>query len=133
MINDGWTWTIIPSSVDEQYPQFANIAQQALNVSNHIATEMSELEVAIILAKFVETGKEDRAVNHIQNLSAPSAPYAETMLVFVKECGGGAGAPRLKFADSVAKSFHISHKISCKAWKTYITSDSMNQYPQALV
>ena len=132
MINDGWTWTIIPSSVDEQYPQFANIAQQALNVSNHIATEMSELEVAIILAKFVETGKEDKAVNHIQNLGAPSAPYAETMLVFVKEYGGGAGAPHLKFADSVAKSFHISTKISCKTWKTCTASDSTNHYSQAL-
>ena len=108
MTNDGWSWHIIPFAVDEQFPQFANIAQQALNVSNHRVTEMSELEVAIILAKFVETGKEDRAVNHIQNLSAPSAPYAETMLVFVKEYGGGSGAPRLKFADSVAKSFSIS-------------------------
>ena len=95
MINDGRTWTIIPSCVDEQYPQLANIAQQALNVSNHIVTEMRELEVAIISAKFVETGKEDRAVSHIQNLGAPSAPYAETMLVFVKEYGGGAGAPHL--------------------------------------
>ena len=75
---------------------------------------MRELEVAIISAKFVETGKEDRAVSHIQNLGAPSAPYAETMLVFVKEYGGGAGAPRLKFADSVAKSSHITVKIGCK-------------------
>ena len=128
MINDGWTWTIIPSSVDEQYPQLVNIAQQALNVSNHIATEMSELEVAIILAKFVETGKEERAVHHIQNPCAPCAPYAETMLVFVKEFGGGAGAPHLNVADSVAKSFQVSAGLGCKTWKTYIISDSMNSY-----
>ena len=56
MTNDGWSWHIIPFAVDEQFPQFANIAQQALNVSNHRVTEMSELEVAIILARFVETG-----------------------------------------------------------------------------
>ena len=37
MITEGWTWTVIPSDVDEAYPQFSQISQNAINSSNHVA------------------------------------------------------------------------------------------------
>ena len=44
MIQDGWAWDIIPCDVDIQYPWFAMVAEKALHTSNHVATEVGELE-----------------------------------------------------------------------------------------
>ena len=36
MLREGWEWCIVPAAVDIMFPAFAKIAQQALNISNHI-------------------------------------------------------------------------------------------------
>ena len=51
MLEEGWTWTIVSHEVDEEFPLFAKVAQQALNVSNHVSTEVGELETAVTLAE----------------------------------------------------------------------------------
>ena len=47
MLTEGWTWTVIEASVDIEYPQFANIAQKALNKNKHVAQNTAELEMAL--------------------------------------------------------------------------------------
>ena len=44
MINMGWDWDVVPACVDEEFPAFAELAQKALNTSNHTNTEVGELE-----------------------------------------------------------------------------------------
>ena len=51
MITKGWAWKVIYACIDEAFPKFAVIAQSALNVRNHVAAAMGELEVAMYLGK----------------------------------------------------------------------------------
>ena len=80
MVSDGWDWTVIKSSVDEAYPQFAKVAQKALNVSNHVASVMSELETAKILADNAAdsgfTGLDNWKTLAVKNVRALSVPCA---------------------------------------------------------
>ena len=127
MIEDGWDWTIIEHGIDELFPAFAKIAQKALNVSNHVATEVSELETAVNLADLAEdptitgvTGWQKIAVEHVQSLNVPAAAYADTILQFVTLFGGGKGAPMIKMMDSFAKQFQCNTMLG-ETWWTAVT------------
>ena len=50
MIHEGWGWTVVPYEVDTAFPDFAKIAQRALNTANHICTEVGELEAAVTIS-----------------------------------------------------------------------------------
>ena len=50
MLDEGWEWVVIDASVDVKFPNFANVAQKALNVINHVAQKTSELNLALQLA-----------------------------------------------------------------------------------
>ena len=54
MIEDGWTWTIIPALVDELFPAFAKLAMKALNTSNHVGIAQGELETQLQLSDLVD-------------------------------------------------------------------------------
>merc|ERR1712061_928106 len=54
MIEDGWSWIIIPAEVDELFPAFAKIAQKALNTSNHVGIAVGELETQLQLSDLVD-------------------------------------------------------------------------------
>ena len=54
MIEDGWSWIIIPALVDELFPAFAKIAQKALNTSNHVGIAVGELETQLQLSDLVD-------------------------------------------------------------------------------
>ena len=117
MIEDGWSWIIIPALVDELFPAFAKIAQKALNTSNHVGIAVGELETQLQLSDlvddngFTENNKdwEALAVNFVEDLCVPCAPYAKHLLHFVKLYGGGPGAPHIRLMDNVAKTFQCTH------------------------
>ena len=52
MIEQGWSWYIFPSELDEKYPSFAKLAQRALNSSNNCRQIMTEIELACQLVEF---------------------------------------------------------------------------------
>merc|ERR1712039_1075077 len=54
MIEDGWSWTIIPAGVDELFPAFAKLAMKALNTGNHVGIAQGELETQLQLSDFVD-------------------------------------------------------------------------------
>ena len=117
MIEDGWSWIIIPALVDELFPAFAKIAQKALNTSNHVGIAVGELETQLQLSDlvddngFTENNKdwEALAVNFVEDLCVPCGPYAKHLLHFVKLYGGGPGAPHIRLMDNVAKTFQCTH------------------------
>ena len=84
MIREGWEWDIVPANVDIAFPTFARIAQKALNVSNHIAAEMGELEVGITMAEVVDDGWGSHILSHISDFCVPSSAYVAHILEFVK-------------------------------------------------
>ena len=112
MIEVGWDWTVVPAEVDRIYPGFAFIAQQALNVSNHICCEVGELETATTLAdSAADPGFQQLpewkklAVENVKALGVPCAGYAHVILDFVLLYGGGERAPQIRFMDAFAKQF----------------------------
>ena len=54
MIEDGWSWIIIPALVDELFPAFAKLAMKALNTSNHVGIAQGELETQLQLSDLVD-------------------------------------------------------------------------------
>ena len=119
MINDGWEWEVVCAAVDEAFPWFAKVAQKALNTSNHVATEVGELEAMVTLADAKEDGVDDEAaVASIVDLNIPCSKYAKVLLTFVKMYGGGVGAPWIRFMDSVAKQFQCNITLGETFWTT---------------
>ena len=53
MIEKGWTWKVVPAIIDHEFPNFAGIAQKALNVNNHVAQKTSELEMTLLMTESV--------------------------------------------------------------------------------
>ena len=115
----------MPDSVDEKFPWLADVAQQALNTQNHVSTEVSELETALVLydtsedpgVKELDNWKE-LAVRNIVLLGYPCAAYAKDILEFVVYFSGGDGAPHIKLMDNVAKQFGCNLNLGKTFWAT---------------
>ena len=113
MIEEGWEWEIIPAEVDALFPDFAKVAQKALNVSNQVASKSSELEAAITISALLDNfseveGHQQMIVDHIKDLGLSCSTYTKAILDFVRLYGGGETAPQIKFMDNVAKQFNCN-------------------------
>ena len=53
MCEEGFTWTIVKHVVDKKVPGFADFMQRALNSTNSIRNECTELEVMCSIAEFL--------------------------------------------------------------------------------
>ena len=125
MLEEGWSWTIVCHEVDTAYPQFARVAQQALNVANHVSTEVGELETAVTLADTADelgladiTNWKELALANVRALNVPCSSYAHIILDFVIMYGGGQGAPQIKFMDDFAKQFQANICLGETFWNT---------------
>jgi hypothetical protein len=111
MVTKGWKWTILPFQAEEQWPGLPDLAQRALNASNSVANQASELEVASTIAEFanLQGKKGDVDWCRCQQAAVAGAPpcmaYVGVISDFVKKYGGGEGAPAIKFIDFFAKTF----------------------------
>ena len=106
MLDEGWQWVVVDASVDVKFPNFANVAQKALNVNNHVAQKTSELEMALQLAEVCrdlgfqdEPGWKEMAVRSMEDQGILSSGYAATILDFTLEYGGGPDAPAIRFTQ----------------------------------
>ena len=108
MLNRGWSWKVVKSSVDVAYPRFAEIAQGALNVRNHSSSSMGELEVCMTLAKRSSVDGRNEAVSLIERLCAPCKGYASVLLDYAANFGGGDDSFIITFVDGVSKQFNAS-------------------------
>ena len=122
MIVDGWSWEVVSHEVDTMFPSFAKLAQRALNVSNHVANPMSELEAALLLSVM----SQDSAAKHsdwkkfgieqLKSLGLPCAPYAGAIMEFVVMFGGGEKAPFIRFMDGFSKQFQCNVNLGESFW-----------------
>ena len=93
MMSEGWDWQIIPSWIDDEFPEFADIAQKSLNASNHVASLVGEIETAKCIADIMRDGTragwENDAIAAVVSMGAPSSAYSLTLVTFVAEFTGG--------------------------------------------
>ena len=121
MIDDGWDWTAVPHSVDLLFPEFAKVAQRALNVSNHVSQTTGELETCVLLADIAqdmcgESNWKSAAVESVRAMGIPCAEYASVILEFVCTYGGGADAPQVRFMNDVATQFQCNVMLGETFW-----------------
>jgi hypothetical protein len=125
MIEEGWDWLVVPHEIDAAYPKFAQIAQKALNVANHVSSAVSELEAAVTLATTAnDPGMQDIpnwkdvVIDSVQALSPPCSSYVSVLLEFVLLYGGGPEAPQVLFMDAFAKQYGCSVALGETFWTT---------------
>ena len=139
MLDEGWPWTVMSSTVDIAFPAFAKVAQKALNVNNHVAQKTGELEMALGLVDLCsdpgfqeEPDWKGLACQSMLDQGIPAGPYARVILDFALEYGGGAQVPELKFMHNVASQFGCSRVLGETFW-TALTrtsfSDKTSLYP----
>jgi hypothetical protein len=114
MLEVGWGWLVIPWEVDRDYPQFAKIAQAALNTSNHSSTEIGELETAVTMADSAHD--KQMALAAVQDLGVPCGHYADKIFDFLTLYGGGDGSPLIHFMDAFAKMFKCNINLGESFW-----------------
>jgi len=139
MITEGWEWWIVYAEVDSAFPQFAVIAQQALNTRNHIANTVGELEVCMTLANSLkDAGLKDEAdwkgllTSNIESLCAPCAHYSGILLEYILKYGGGDDACLIQFIDSSAKQFRANIALGETFWRALVDTefyDKTCKYP----
>ena len=118
LLTKGWTFTVIEPGVEDESPSIPKIAQRALNASNNIACDTSELEVAATIAEYydmqVTAGCEvdwDSCVENVKASQPPCAEYIETIGSYTQNYGGGPGAPIIKFLEFFSKEFGGDRKL----------------------
>ena len=143
MIECGWPWQVVSHKVDETFPEFAKVAQRALNTQNHLSSEVSELEAALTLADMAADDGlkacdnwQQLAVDAVVELGYPCADYAKHILAFVETFAGGIEAPYIKFMDAVAKGFQCNVNLGESFWSVISSTcfhDKTSKFPMLRV
>ena len=115
MLSDGWKWTVIKEKAAAKWPWLPKVAQRALNASNSIFNQISELEFMVTVADMAETFP-DTEWKEIVEIVADTCPqdivaYKEVLGKFAKLYAGGASGQLVRFADGFAKQFSENTKL----------------------
>ena len=140
MIEKGWSWKVVPAIVDHEFPNFAGIAQKALNVNNHVAQKTSELEMALSMTELVsdptinegEADWKSMVIEHMQDRGIPSGEYADIILEFALQYGGGKDGSEIKFMHDVACHFGCSNVLGESFWTAVtktVFADRTSMFP----
>jgi hypothetical protein len=118
MLDIGWTFIVIPAFVEERFPSLPHLGQQALNASNNVRTETSELETASTIAEYAKqdaragiSANWSKYVEAAKASAPPCEAYIDTIGRYVKDYGGGPGAPLIHFIDHVSKTFGANKRL----------------------
>jgi hypothetical protein len=123
MICKGWPWIVIAWKADIQWPGLADLAQRALNASNSVANQSSELEVASCIYEFAHMQSKVGDIDWAKCVSAsvatapPCHGYVAIIGEFVRKFGGGEGAPMIRYLDSFAKTYGQNKMLGEEFWK----------------
>jgi hypothetical protein len=119
----GWPWKIFAAELDAAYPEFATLAQRALNAFNSIRQETGEIETACQVADFYSSAIQEGAVEpKAQAIQAVSdggstiQSYVEVIFEYALEYGGGEQLPWLRFVDELSRSMSSSKPLGSSFW-----------------
>jgi hypothetical protein len=112
MIKKGWSWTILPYTVQTKYPKLPFLAQQALNSTNNSSNQISELEAAVSLHEFVSCGMSwDAAKEAVGSSNPPCLGYLDAVVKYTQKFSGGEGGPMLRYLDKFGKTYGPNKKV----------------------
>ena len=97
LLEKGWTWQVITWKAEERYPGLAAFLQRALNAGNSVPNDMSEFEVMLCIIEHAALEEDDIDWKKCQDIATHGNPrcsqYKDYLMDFVKNYGGGVGAP----------------------------------------
>ena len=107
--DQGWRCRILPFQCGIAWPLLPDLAQRALNASNNVIAEGSELEVCCSIAEYdalrgAETSFDD-CVQAVAQSSPPCVGYIGKLGELVRTCGGGVGVPYIKFLNRISSTY----------------------------
>ena len=108
IVQNGWTFTIVPWTAEKIWPSLPDLAQSALNAEHSTFSVASELQAMAMIAMHAGIGDKldwDKAVTLTKASMPPCHAYLDMLCEFVKQYGGGAGAPMVRYLDAFAKAF----------------------------
>ena len=110
MCIEGWRWLIIPSWVEDRFPDLPSLWQQSLNSSHAVNKQATEMEVAATIADHYSKMKLAGATPDLEKAvqaAAQSEPhcgsYLTTIAFYVKMYAGGPEFPMVHFLDQNIK------------------------------
>lgn len=123
LLDNGWVWKIFVAELDVAYPEFATLAQRALNAFNSIRQDTGEIETAMQAGEFyrgaVNDGVSDAKSAAIQAVSEGGSTiqgYVDVIFDYAQEYGGGEDLPWLRFVDQLSKSMAASKPLGSNFW-----------------
>ena len=112
LMDKGWSVTEFDWRCEAAWPALPDVAQRALNASNTVPSQSSEMEVAASTAEFADMarqkGSEPDFEACIQAATAgnpPCTPYRSVIRKLVEVFSGGAGSPMVHQTDTFAKRY----------------------------
>ena len=106
-VNEGWQWSCIASAVEDAAPWLPQLLQAALNSSNHIGRQATEMEVAMLLAYHFERTSCMETSIELASAGIPMS-YVEAVAHIVQHYGGGPTFPLVKLLAHMEKLFCTS-------------------------
>ena len=123
MAEKGWEFWCIPWQVEKCVPRLPFLAQRALNSSNDVASQQSELECASVVSEFASQSKElmniidwAACIEEAAASAPPCEEYIKTIGEFVKNYGGGEGSPLISYLDHLSKAFGTNKILGKDFW-----------------
>ena len=124
-LNKGWVWKCLAATVEESVAWFPAFLQAALNSSNHIAGQVTELELAMSMAlAYSRTGMLEQAIQDCKSYSPLS--YMETIGHFVANHGGGSDFPIIKVLAAIESTFGGSMMLGEELFTAIVKTDLGN-------
>ncbi len=108
----GFTWRYFPWQTEVAWPRLPDLCQRALNSSHSVTSRSNELEVMSAIADLDADRADSQPFQSVLDTVALSAPpcvsYLNAVGELARQCGGGQGAPLVKFLDRLGKKFGAS-------------------------
>lgn len=124
MLEKGWSWTVLPWQVEEVWPRLPDLAQRALNASNSVASQTSELETASTIAELAAMQSAagqpldwESCIAAAGSSMPACLPYIATIGKYVRLYGGGDQAPMIKYLDMFAKVWGENRRLGEEFFK----------------
>lgn len=96
LLQHGWQWQVVSSSVEDAIPTFPAFCQAALNATNSASICTAELEAMLQLSNYVQKGLAiHQAVEAVKAAQPACSGYLDDIAHFCQYYSGGANFPLL--------------------------------------
>ena len=123
MLEVGWDWFTLPWKVEATWPVLPEFAQRALNASNAVSTDATEIEVALIIGDTfcsMETPSWIMAQDAAKAQDPPCVHYIEKLTKLVELFSGGVGHPLLIEQEEFSKTLGEAKRLGEGFVKTLV-------------